>query len=244
MSVRMKLTDLSIRRGGRTLFAKLGCHMHGGEITVVLGGNGTGKSSLLLAMARLIEANGSITLDGQPLASFTRHALTAKIAWQGELPPTEFGLTVHQRLELAAPDMESDIAAVATSMDITHLLSRPLGQLSSGERQRTELAALMLRDAPLWLLDEPMAHLDLRHQIQCIEMLKSQRDKGRAIVTVLHDLQQAMAIADKLILIDGHGGVEYGDAAGLFDPARMTALFRAPLKQQGTLLVPDYGEHI
>ncbi|TLS77559.1 ABC transporter ATP-binding protein [Mariprofundus erugo] len=242
MSARMQLTDVSIRRGDRVLLSQLSCELHAGEITVVLGPNGAGKSSLLLAMARLIEASGSITLAGRPLANFSRHELTGQISWQGELPPTEFGLTVQQRLELAGTDAKEEIESVATGMDINHLLSRPLGQLSSGERQRTELAALMLRDTPLWLLDEPTAHLDLKHQIQCIEMLKSQRDKGRTIITVLHDLQQAMAIADHLILIDGRGGAEHGEAAGLFDPARMTALFSASLRQQGALLVPDYGE--
>ena len=238
----MKLADVTVKRGGATLLSGLNCDIRAGEVTVVLGPNGAGKSSLLLALAGLIPASGSIALLGKPLPDYRRRELTSHIAWQGDLPPTEFGLTVWQRLELAAGQGDRDVESTAAAMDIAALLHRPLGELSSGERQRTELAALMLRDPPLWLLDEPTAHLDLKHQIHCIQMLKSQRDKGRAIMTVLHDIQQAMAVADHLILIDGKGGAEYGEAHKLFESRKLTELFDAPLTQQGSALMPDYGD--
>jgi len=242
MSGVMKLSGFSVERGGRTLLSGLDCEIRSGEVVVVLGPNGAGKSSLLLALAGLIPAGGTIELSGRSLADHGRDELSYSVAWQGDLPPTEFGLTVSQRLELSAGDTADEVKVAAEAMDITPLLHRPLGELSSGERQRTELAALTLRSAPLWLLDEPTAHLDLKHQIHCISMLKQQRDSGRAIITVLHDLQQAMAVADHLILIDGRGGAEYGEAGQLFDSGKLTRLFDAPLKQQGALLAPDYGE--
>jgi len=238
----MNLSDLTVERGGHTLLSGLSCQFNAGEVVVVLGPNGAGKSSLLLAMAGLIPATGTIELAGQPLASYGRDELSRSIAWQGDLPPTEFGLTVSQRLKLAAGEDAKTIGSTAATMDIAPLLQRPLGELSSGERQRTELAALMLRNTPIWLLDEPTAHLDLKHQIHCINMLKAQRERGRAIITVLHDLQQAMAIADHLILIDGKGGAEYGEAKRLFASERLTKLFDAPVITQGAVLVPDYGE--
>jgi len=242
MSGVMNISNLTVVRGGHTLISELNCRFNGGEVIVVLGPNGAGKSSLLLALAGLIHAAGTVDVRGRLLSSFSRSELSQAIAWQGDLPPTEFGLTVRQRLELAAGEESQAIAATAALMDIAALLPRPLGELSSGERQRAELAALMLRDTPIWLLDEPTAHLDLKHQIHCINMLKAQRDSGRAIVTVLHDLQQAIAIADHLILMDGKGGAEYGEASSLFDSAKLTTLFDAPLTQQGGALIPDYGD--
>jgi len=244
MAIQVRLSNLVVERGGNILLSDLNCTFNAGEIVVVIGPNGAGKSSLLLALAGLIPATGCIELGNKPLANYERNELTQQIAWQGELPPTEFGLTVKQRLELAAGETSPAIEPASTSMDITPLLQRPLGELSSGERQRTELAALMLRQAPVWLLDEPTAHLDLKHQIHCIDMLKEQRDKGRAIITVLHDLQQAMAIADHLILIDGKGGAKYGEANRLFDNNMLTELFDAPVITQGSILVPDYGERV
>ena len=242
MKAVLKLSNLAVERGGKTLLSKLNCDISPGEVIVVLGPNGAGKSSLLLALAGLIPATGVIELLGRPLTDFSRKKLSHEIAWQGALPPTEFGLTVEQRLELAANEDSDAITSIADAMDIKPLLSRPLGELSSGERQRTELAALMLRDTPIWLLDEPTAHLDLTHQIQCLHMLKEERDHGRTIITVLHDIQQAMAVADVLILIDGKGGAEYGTAEQFFTSQRLSQLFDAPVTTQGSLLVPDYGK--
>ncbi|NWF37587.1 ABC transporter ATP-binding protein [Mariprofundus sp. NF] len=241
MSSLMKLSNLMVKRGESTLLSDLNCEIHAGEVVVILGPNGAGKSSLLLALAGLIPASGGLELHGKALTGYSRNELTRLIAWQGELPPTEFGLTVKQRLELAAGEEIDAVEATATRMDIGSLLHRPLGQLSSGERQRTELAALMLRQTPIWLLDEPTAHLDLKHQIHFINMMKEERKQGRGIITVLHDLQQAMAVADHLILIDGRGGAEYGEAKQLFASERLTKLFDAPVITQGTVLVPDYG---
>ncbi len=242
MACLLKATGVVVERGGKMLLSGLSCSIHAGEVTVVLGPNGAGKSSLLLAIAGLIPASGQLELAGDPLSSYDRHELSRRIAWQGDLPPTEFGLTVAQRLQLAAGEPDAAIETVATDMDIAQLLARPLGELSSGERQRVELSALMLRDAPLWLLDEPTAHLDLKHQIHCINMLKKQAEHGRAIVTVLHDIQQAMAVADHLILIDGKGGAQCDQAQQLFNNATLSQLFHAPVVQQGAVLIPDYGE--
>ncbi len=235
----LALHHIAINRGERCLFSDVSCFIRRSSITVILGPNGAGKSSLLLAIAGLIPVTGKILLHQQPLHDYRQQDLAQHIAWQGELPPTEFGLTVSQRLALVATKGEA-ITAVATAMMITPLLSRPLGQLSSGERQRVELAALMLRDASVWLLDEPTAHLDLQHQIQCIHMLKKQAAEGRAIVVVLHDLQQAMAVADDVILINKKGMVQCGSAKLLCDSHTLSALYDAPLMQKEGVLLPAY----
>ncbi len=238
----LKLSNVAVERADRKLLSDLSCSFKSGEVVVVLGPNGAGKSSLLLALAGLIPFSGEVILSGRDLNGYSRHELSREVAWQGELPPTEFGLTVKQRLNLAIEDESEAIEHVAKSMDIQTLLQRPLGELSSGERQRTELAALMLRDAPIWLLDEPTAHLDLKHQIQCIQMMKKQCENGRAIITVLHDIQQAMAVADHLILIDGKGGTESGEVKQIFTSERLSRLYDAPVVAQGAVLVPNYGD--
>jgi len=240
MSVLLRLTGFAIERAGRTLISELSCAFHAGEITVVLGPNGAGKSSLLLALNALIPASGNIELQGNDLTAYSRNELADTIAWQGSLPPTEFGLTVEQRLRLAVHGEAVSIEEPARTMDVSALMSRPLGELSSGERQRVELAALMLRDTPIWLLDEPTAHLDLKHQISCIQMLKKQAQDGRAIITVLHDIQQALAIADFVILIDGKGRAEYGGASSLLNSVKLSQLFDAPVVEQQAALIPNY----
>jgi len=243
----MAVSALSLCRGEKRLLSKLSFDLQAGKITVILGPNGAGKSSLLLALAGLIPfEQGSISFQGDALSQLSRQQLSRRIAWQGELPPTEFGLSVQQRLQLAASDSTSSdagnhVQSVAETMQLSTLLHRALGDLSDGERQRVELAALMLRDVPVWLLDEPTAHLDLKHQIQCLHMLKSQADQGRSVVVVLHDIQQAEAVADQVILINANGVAQSGTAAQMLTQEKLSDLFDTPLLRQGAGLVPDYG---
>ena len=249
----LTLDQATLHRSQRTLFQNVSMNIATGCITVVLGPNGAGKSSLLLALAGLLKLDsGRVDVDGKSLAEFSRQDIASRMAWLGELPPTEFGLTVVQRLLLAAGERVSNgaVQQAAASMDIERLLDRDLGQLSAGERQRVELAAITLRDCPIWLLDEPVSHLDLHHQQSTLEMLKKQTQQGRTIIIVLHDLHQATAVADHAILLDGKGGLASGKADAMMEIGRMQALFGSGLIVCETgsgmsFLAPDYlgGSH-
>jgi len=242
MEVRLKLAGVTIRRGERELLTGLDCDIDAGQVVAVLGPNGAGKSSLLLALAGLIPATGKIELSGRALHDFSRMELVHQIAWQGELPPAEFGLTVGERLDLAAGPDGFGLQPAVAAMELEGLLGRSLGELSSGERQRVEIAAVMVRDCPIWFFDEPTAHLDLKHQMTVLGMFRKQAAEGRAIVTVLHDLSQAVAIADCVILLDGNGGAESGNAVGLLTKERLSSLFQVKLSDLGSgLLLPDYS---
>jgi len=249
----LELKQVTLQRGGHTLFADFSNVIVTGRVTVIMGPNGTGKSSLLLALAGLIPASGEIILRGKPVNEYSKIDTARQVAWHGELPPTEFGLTVTQRLRLAEvkkgqfhffhseTEEESKLSpflSAAKLMEVEVLLDRSLGDLSSGERQRIELAALMLRDCPVWLLDEPTAHLDLRHQMICLDMLRRQSAHGHTIVVVLHDIQQTMSIADDVILFDGRGNIEAGAAAAMLTREHLQAVFGVPL-HAGSLL-PEY----
>jgi len=243
MQTLLNIKHLNIQRGEKVVCVNFNFSLKQGEVVVILGPNGAGKSSLLLALAGLLPAQGKIEVMGKSLAEYSKPVFMQSVAWQGDLPPTEFGLTVQQRLDLVIDESGHRISKVAYEMDVRHLLHRPLQALSSGERQRVELVALMLREAPIWLLDEPTTHLDLKHQIQTIKTLKKHAQQGRGLVLVLHDMQQAKAIADNLIFMDGKGGVEFGSAEDLWDKSRLSVLFDAPLQQQGQMLVADYGDN-
>lgn len=236
----MELSNISVQRAGNTLFSGLSDGIEPGSVTVLLGPNGAGKSSLLLAMAGMLDYRGRIGIHGRDLREYSRSELARNMAWSGALPSTEFGLSVAERLDLAAEGRTIDTAAGA--MDIAHLLNRPLGRLSSGELQRTELAALALRDVPLWLVDEPTAHLDLKHQVAALSMLRGAAGAGRGVAVVLHDIQQARALADRVILFDGEGGVECGPACELLTRERLGEVFRTALTAQDDVWLPDYGK--
>jgi len=241
-------SNVSLTRGSRLLVQDLAFSLEAGGITVVLGPNGAGKSSLLLALAGLLEIDtGEIFLNEQLLSTCSRKDVATLIGWQGEMPPTEFGLTVEERLHLT---MHAGLSIVAGerrrtsacgAMDLLPLRQRALGELSSGERQRAELAALLVRDCPVWLLDEPCAHLDIRHQSAWLMAMRAKAEEGKAIITVLHDVQQAAAVANDVILIYGDGRVRAGPASKLLLPDVLCELFQANIQQlDDKVLVPDY----
>ena len=124
------------------------------------------------------------------------------------------------------------------------LRERALGELSSGERQRVEIAALMMRDCPVWLMDEPTAHLDMRHQVDCLRLIKQQAKKGRLIFAVLHDLQQAAAVADVVVLLGGKGGVQVGQAQDLLTAEQLEPIFKVKLQGSGRNLMPSYTDEL
>ncbi len=242
---------LSLIRGHRRLIRDLSFSINPGQITVIMGPNGSGKSSLLLALLGLLPINsGFIQLNGRPLERFSRRDISRLMAWQGDMPPTEFGLTVHQRLELALERGLGELAGhdmedICHLLEIGHLLKRRLAELSAGERQRTELAATLLRNTPLWLLDEPVAHLDLKHQVSWLALMKHYAQAGKAILAVLHDVQQACAIADEVILISDKGQATFGPADVMLTEKTLEELFQTPLSRLSdtngrAVLLPSY----
>ncbi|MCF6208943.1 MAG: ABC transporter ATP-binding protein, partial [Ghiorsea sp.] len=190
------------------------------------------------------EFTGEIMLQRKILSAYSHAELSTQVAWQGELPPTEFGLTVGQRLELAAQQTVEKLTKTLNYLELMPLRERALGELSSGERQRVESAALMMRDCPVWLMDEPTAHLDMRHQVDCLRLIKQQAKKGRLIFAVLHDLQQAAAVADVVVLLDGKGGVQVGQAQHLLTTEQLEPIFKVKLQGSGRNLMPSYTDEL
>jgi iron complex transport system ATP-binding protein len=243
----LEVKQLGICRGERTLLSGLDMHVQTGRVTVVLGPNGAGKSSLLMALAGQLQASsGIISLWDRPLSSLSRREIAAHVAWLGVWPLREFGLTVSQRLALSAQQNDDGIIASALQqLDLSGLGNHALDILSAGELQRVELAAVLLRNTPLWLLDEPMAHLDIRHQLAWLALMREQV-KQRAIICVLHDLAQAASVADDVLLIYGDGRWELGEAGAILEPERLSGLYQASLgrwchERGDGVVMPDYA---
>ncbi|MCP5057165.1 MAG: ABC transporter ATP-binding protein [bacterium] len=235
---------LELRRGDAVLILDLDMAVGPGEIWAVLGPNGSGKSTLLLALAGVLRPTaGEVLLDGKRLSRWLPTERGQRIAWQGSLPSAEFGFKVHERLELV-PSRTRKVNDALERLDLGPLAERRLFELSAGERQRVELAALWLRDAPVWLLDEPTTHLDLRHQVSCLDLLREEAGNGRSLVVVLHDLTQAHAIADQALLLRADETHETGPAVELLLPEKLEPVFGTRLHvaqgQEESALLPAY----
>ena len=181
--------------------------------TAIVGPNGAGKSTLLRALAGLqMPDAGSAALNARPLPDWPARQRSAQIAWLGQQTDASGELTVREIVHLGrlphlglftAPRAE-DAAAVDQAMHDTECArwqQRRLHELSGGERQRVLLARALAVMAPILLLDEPTTHLDPPHQIALVRLLQRQAQRGRTVVSVLHDLSLAL-LADRLVVMD------------------------------------------
>ncbi len=223
---------LQVQRGGRTVISALDVSLPAGAWTAVVGPNGAGKTSLLLALAGLIPAQGAVRWLGQDPHSLGARGRGRTLAWLGQgeegdaadlraLDVVMLGRLPHQGW-LAAPSAP-DAQAVQDAMRRTGCWDwreRPLGQLSGGERQRVLLARALAVQAPLLVMDEPLAHLDPPHQADWLDLVRAHVRGGGTVVTVLHELNMALQ-ADRLVLID-QGQLRHQGACG--DPATHRAL--------------------
>ena len=189
-----------------------------GEITAICGPNGAGKSSLLACLAGLLKPDrGTVALDCMALTSYSGAVRAQAIGFLPQTPEVAWDVTVETlvglgRLPWGDRDMTS-ISGALTAMELDHLHHRPVSQLSGGERARA-LMARVLAGQPHWLLaDEPLANLDLAHQLTLLRQLRASAKAGAGVVLVLHDLAQAMNHADRVLVLSSGALVADGPPA-------------------------------
>ena len=211
---------------GAPLLRSLSARFGDGRIRAVLGPNGSGKSTLLRLCARqLTPESGRLLVGGQPAPAYGAKAFARTLAYLPQSRPvpmiTVRSLIAHGRfphLGMTRRLNAQDEAAVERALSVTGLsgiAGRELRTLSGGQRQKAYLAMLIAQDAPHLLLDEPTTHLDIAHQLELCGILRALREEGRCVVVVMHDLSQALSLADDVLLL--HGGVPLydGPAGGL-----------------------------
>lgn len=216
--------NLAAAHDGRTVFADLDLILRRGELTALIGPNGSGKTTLLHTLAGLHrEWRGELLLAGRPLADYPRREIARRLALVPQFAQAEFDVTVAESVALGryphrgalAPMRESDrelIAAALADLDLTALRDRPLATLSGGERQRVHLARALTQDVPIFLLDEPIANLDLRYQQETYQRLRMLADeRALAILVADHHLNLIAATADRILIL--HEGGLWADGA-------------------------------
>lgn len=201
--------SLVLARGGRNVIENLSVRLVRGEITAIVGPNGAGKSSLLLGLAGLLPPlAGRVTLEGAALAALAPRDRAKAIGYLPQSPDIAWDVAAEALVALGRLPWRDrgteHIEAALSALDLQGLRQRPVSRLSGGERARV-LLARVLAGTPRWILaDEPLAALDLAHQMALIAHLKTCAKEGQGVAVVLHDLAVAMNHADRvLVLRDG-----------------------------------------
>lgn len=209
-----------------------------GTITAICGPNGAGKSSLLQCLAGLlVPDDGAVMLGGTPLASMHPRERAKAIGYLPQEPQIAWDVAVRNLVALGRlPHRdrgEAQVAAAMAAMDVAHLASRPVSRLSGGERARV-LLARVLAGEPQWILaDEPLAALDLAHQLELLAHLRRAADAGAGVMLVLHDLALAMNHANRAVVLSDGAVAADGPCADALDTTVIERVWKVPARWLG-----------
>ncbi len=244
--------NLSVSIGLHKVCLGLDLDLAPGSRLAILGRNGAGKSTLLSTLAGLRDADaGTLRLDGKSYAEHGPRAAARLRGWLGQDHSDPFASTVleavltgrHPHLGRWAWESgaDTDIARAAlAAMGLTGMEEREVHTLSGGERQRAAIAALLAQEPRLYLLDEPLAHLDLNHQIATLELLSRRaHEDGVALAMVLHDPNLALRYCDQAVLLYGDSRHLAGPVADILDAATLSDLYGHPLRRVENFFVPE-----
>ncbi|MFG1221319.1 ABC transporter ATP-binding protein [Xanthobacter wiegelii] len=228
-AVRLRVADLKAGYGQRLVVDGVSFTVAAGRMTALIGPNGSGKSTLLATMARLLQPmGGTVLLDGRAVHGQPTRALARELGILPQSPLVPEGLTAYELVSrgrhphqgFLSQWSDKDAAAVETAMGLTgtsDFAGTPVAALSGGQRQRCWIAMAMAQETSVILLDEPTTFLDLRYQVEVLDLLaRLAHAHGRTVVVVLHDLNMAVAYADTVLCLkDGRVRAVAGEGRSL-----------------------------
>ncbi|NJC21140.1 iron complex transport system ATP-binding protein [Arthrobacter pigmenti] len=235
----LDVADMSISYGRQPAVSDVSFGLQPGTVTALIGPNGSGKSTLLRTIARLHNADsGTVTTtDGDNVFALSPKDFARKITLLAQSRPVPAGITVREVVEFGRHPHRTrwtgndprGIAVVEHAMELTRtaeLSDRPVAALSGGQLQRVWLASCLAQDTGVLLLDEPTTYLDLRYQVEILDVVRDlATDHGVTVGVVLHDLDQAAAIADHVVLLESGSVLAQGTPVDVLTAENLTSAY-------------------
>lgn len=239
-AIEVERVSFAYAPGAEPVVREVSLELRPRELLGILGPNGAGKSTLLRLMAGLlVPSSGVVRVRGRPVGDYPRAELARTLAVVPQNEPAVFGFTAREVVAMGraphtglfgalGPADHAAIDAALARCDAAQFARRPLGELSGGEQKRVLIARALAQRAPVVLLDEPVAFLDIRHQLEVCELLARGVAEGEfTAVAVLHDLNLAAQFCDRLLLLRGGATVALGGVDEVMTYRRIREAFEA-----------------
>jgi iron complex transport system ATP-binding protein len=257
----LKARDLTLQYGRRRVTDGLTAEIPEGKVTMIVGANACGKSTLLRGLTRLLKpVGGSVTLDGKNIHARPARELARTLGLLPQHPVAPGGITVRDLVGRGRyPHQgffrnwsEQDESAVQRALEATRTLElagRDVDELSGGQRQRVWIAMALAQETDVLLLDEPTTYLDLAHQVEVLDLVTDlNRQRGTTVAIVLHDLNLAARYADHVLALKNGRIVAAGSAADVVTQELVRDVFGLdsvviPDPVSGQPLVLPVGRH-
>ncbi|MFT4042062.1 MAG: heme ABC transporter ATP-binding protein [Gordonia sp. (in: high G+C Gram-positive bacteria)] len=232
--------NIHVTLGGRDVIRGVSLHVDPGELVALVGPNGCGKSTLLSVLAGLrTPQSGRVHIDGHDMSGLAPRELARlrSVVTQHNRPDAPF--TVAEVVAMGrypwlrtqqAAGSPAAIAEALRSCDLDDIADRPFAQLSGGQQARVSLGRALAQRTPVMLLDEPTAALDIHHQERVLDILRSHRDAGAAVLLVVHDLSLAAAHADRVALMRDGQLSAIGPAREVMTAPLLSAIYDHPVE--------------
>lgn len=229
----------------RTVLHNINLTFQPGKVTILIGPNGCGKSTLLKALVRINpHKKGEIYINQNLIENYKTIELAKQVAYlsQSKSVPdiTVLKMVLHGRFaylnyprRYRKEDYEIARNALAW-VGLSDLEDEPLNRLSGGMRQKVYIAMALAQDTPVILMDEPTTYLDIYHQLKTMDMARDLANEGKTVIMVLHDLSQALRIADELVVLHDRQVQAKGTPQEVFESGKLTEVFGVHVEQVKT----------
>ncbi|TAP39470.1 ABC transporter ATP-binding protein [Arthrobacter sp. S39] len=257
----LRAQDLTLKYDQRCVVDGLTAEIPEGKVTMIVGANACGKSTLLRGLSRLLKpAAGVVTLDGKDIHSRPARVLARTLGLLPQHPTAPDGIAVRDLVGRGRYPHQGffrswsteDDAAVQRALEATETLElaeRNVDELSGGQRQRVWIAMALAQETDVLLLDEPTTYLDLAHQVEVLDLITDlNRKRGTTVAIVLHDLNLAARYADHVIAMKGGEVVALGHPTTVVTEKLVRTVFGLesrviPDPVSGTPLIIPIGRH-